>query len=214
MLDVLMIRHGETYCNVEGRHTGWLDYSLTEKGFAQADRMGRYMQGLTFDRYYCSDIRRTRDTFAHIFGQRTDCEYSPLLRELNTGRCAGVTFAENERLYGEAYRVARKGMNFAAFDGEDMKDAEERAQAFLRQMEQLPGNVRRVACVSHALLIRIIAGAISGHSALALPMKLDNCHCTVYQLDDSGKWWIKAWNIQDPSAQTDLFAPDGNKTLR
>ena len=66
----------------------------------------------------------------------------------------------------------------------------------------------------YMLLIRVIAGAISGHSALALPMKLNNCHCVVYQLDDRGKWWINAWNIQDPSAQTDLFAPDGNKTLR
>lgn len=208
MLDVFLIRHGETYCNVEGRHTGWLDYSLTERGAAQADRAAGYYKGLSFDRYYCSDIRRTRDTFAHIFGPREDCVYTPLLRELNTAECAGKKYEECERLYGERYRIARKSMNFAAFGGEDLADAAVRAQAFLREMEHLPPTVRRVAAVSHALIIRTMFGVITGFDTMALPMRQDNCHTVVYRLKDDGKWTIKAWNIQDISAETDLFGED------
>ena len=205
MLDLFLIRHGETHCNVEGRHTGWLDYSLTEKGFAQADRAAGYYKGLTFDRYYCSDIRRTRDTFAHIFGERADCVYHPMLRELNTGDCAGVTYEDCERLYGDRYRVARKGMNFRTFHGEDMADLEVRARAFLDEMEALPKDVRRVAAVSHALIIRTMLGVITGYDTLNLPLQQDNCNTVVYRLTDSGKWKVRAWNVQDISAETDLF---------
>ena len=207
MLDLFLIRHGETYCNAEGRHTGWLDYSLTEKGFAQADRAGESYKNLTFDRYYCSDVRRTRDTFIHIFGLREDCVFHPMLRELNTGACAGVSYEECERLYGERYITARQGMNFRIFGGEDMADLEVRARAFLNEMEQLPKDVRRVAAVSHALIIRTMLGVITGYDTLALPLQQNNCSTVVLRLTGGGRWkWVvRAWNVQDISAETDLL---------
>ena len=208
MLDLFLIRHGETYCNAEGRHTGWLPYSLNENGCAQADRAAKYYKGLQFDRYYCSDIMRTRDTFARIFGEREDCIYSPLLRELNTGDCASKKFAECEQLYGERYNIAHREMNFATFGGDDMSDLIVRAQDFLHEMEQLPQDVRRVAAVSHALIIRTMFGAITGYDPLTLPMRQDNCHTVVYRLRDDGKWVLMAWNVQDVSTETDLFYGD------
>ena len=36
MLDVYLFRHGETYCNNDGRHTGWLPYGLNDTGREQA----------------------------------------------------------------------------------------------------------------------------------------------------------------------------------
>ena len=72
MLDVYLFRHGETYCNNDGRHTGWLPYGLNDTGREQANRAGEHFRDFPFDRYFCSDLVRTRETFEHIFGQRDD----------------------------------------------------------------------------------------------------------------------------------------------
>ena len=205
MLYLFAIRHGETTCNVEHRHTGWLNYPLTENGIAQAKRVGGYCRSLPFDRYYCSDIRRARDTFMHIFGTRENCIYTHLLRELNSGECAGKTFAECEELYGERYRYARRMMDFSSFGGEDMEDLFTRARSFLHELEQMPPDVRCVAAVSHGLILRGLYGVMSGVSPLKLPVIINNCGTIVYQLDDEGKWRLRAWNVQDISSQTDLI---------
>ena len=61
MLDVYLFRHGETYCNNDGRHTGWLPYGLNDTGREQADRAGEHFRDFPFDRYFCSDLVRTRE---------------------------------------------------------------------------------------------------------------------------------------------------------
>lgn len=205
MLYLFVIRHGETSCNVEQRHTGWLNYPLTEKGIAQADRASTYYHALSFDRYYCSDIWRTRQTFEHIFGAREDCTYTHLLRELSSGECAGKKFTECEKLYGDRYRNARKTMDFSSFNGESMEDLFIRARTFLQEVEQLPSEVRCIAAVSHGMIMRGLYWAISGVNPLELPVSIDNCGTIVLQLDDARKWRMRAWNVQDISSQTDLI---------
>ncbi len=205
MLDLFMIRHGETVCNAEGRHTGWLNYSLNENGIAQAKRAAGYMRDLPFDRYYCSDIQRTRDTFAYIFGEREDCEYNTLLREADSGRLAGITYEDCERLHGDAYRDARKYWHFKQFGGEDIDQVMARAKAFMEQMEALPKDVRRVAAVSHGGLIRCVACNILHTEMPGMPMQMNNCGCCVFRLQDNGKWTIMHWNVQNIASQTDLF---------
>lgn len=205
MRDIFLVRHGETSFNVEGRHTGWLNYPLNEKGYAQADRAGSYMRDLPFDQYYCSDIQRTQETFEHIFGKREDCIMEPLLRESDSGRLAGELYTDCEAKYGEVYREARKYWLFKQFGGEDRADVVVRAQQFLDKMAALPEDVHRVACVSHAAVIRIIVSTAIGVELPSRHMPLNNCHCAVLHLSKGGKWLLKGWNIQDVSSQTDLF---------
>lgn len=194
MLDVYLIRHGETYCNKEGRHTGWKDYPLDETGYLQADRAGHYFGRMPFDRYYCSDILRTRETFEHIFGQREDCIYSPLLRELNSGNLAGIRYEDCMAQYPQAYAQARKTWNFRCFEGEDMADVYARAQAFLDEMAALPEDVHRVAAVSHGGLIRTLGALVVGGSMPKFPMKVDNCACCVLRMSSRGEWSVQHWN--------------------
>ena len=135
MLDVYLFRHGETYCNNDGRHTGWLPYGLNDTGREQADRAGEHFRDFPFDRYFCSDLVRTRETFEHIFGQRDDCEYTELLREANSGELAGMKYTECAEKYGERYAQARKTWSFRQFGGDDVEDLFARARGFLKKME-------------------------------------------------------------------------------
>ena len=159
MLDVYLFRHGETYCNNDGRHTGWLPYGLNDTGREQADRAGEHFRDFPFDRYFCSDLVRTRETFEHIFGQRDDCEYTELLREANSGELAGMKYTECAEKYGERYAQARKTWSFRQFGGDDVEDLFARARGFLKKMEELPKDVHTVAAVTHAGTMRTLAVA-------------------------------------------------------
>jgi broad specificity phosphatase PhoE len=59
---VFLVRHAETFGNVEGRFCGHSETELTEKGVAQAQALGRRMAGERFDAAYSSDLSRAHRT--------------------------------------------------------------------------------------------------------------------------------------------------------
>ena len=67
---LLLVRHGETNFNFEGRLQGRLESELTEVGHAQAIRLGEWLAGAAdasvIDRVFVSPRRRTRQTLADV----------------------------------------------------------------------------------------------------------------------------------------------------
>lgn len=60
---VILVRHGETSFNVEGRAQGHLDQSfLTEKGLIDAHQVGVALTGIPIDAIYVSPLKRARQT--------------------------------------------------------------------------------------------------------------------------------------------------------
>ncbi|MFZ9849089.1 MAG: histidine phosphatase family protein [Vulcanococcus sp.] len=59
---LLLVRHGETDWNRQGRFQGQIDIPLNSNGRAQADAAGDYLQRLSFDRAYTSSMARPRQT--------------------------------------------------------------------------------------------------------------------------------------------------------
>ncbi|PSP97202.1 hypothetical protein BRC89_12390 [Halobacteriales archaeon QS_4_70_19] len=65
MTTVLLLRHGETTWNRQGRIQGWAPTPLTERGHEQARRAGTAIADTyDVDRVVASDLRRTRETTA------------------------------------------------------------------------------------------------------------------------------------------------------
>ena len=93
--DILIIRHGETLWNREGRMQGHMDSPLTETGAAQADALGRLLREtghLEGREVRVSPAGRTRATAARILGRsidESDCD--PRLIEIGVGRWEGQT---------------------------------------------------------------------------------------------------------------------------
>ena len=56
MTALVLIRHGESQWNLEGRFTGWVDVELTPHGEAEARHGGQLIAGagLQFDRAFTS----------------------------------------------------------------------------------------------------------------------------------------------------------------
>ncbi|MFC7197079.1 histidine phosphatase family protein [Halosimplex aquaticum] len=60
---LLLVRHGQTTWNRDGRIQGWADSTLTERGREQARALGSHLSAeYDVDRLVASDLRRTRET--------------------------------------------------------------------------------------------------------------------------------------------------------
>ena len=87
---LVLIRHGESEWNLLGKWTGWTDVSLTEKGAADAKKMGELITDIHFDAIYTSKLKRSIETMEGV---------------LETQGQAGAPYeaveALNERDYGD-----------------------------------------------------------------------------------------------------------------
>ena len=63
---VVIIRHGNTALNSKDCIRGWSDVPLDEKGFRQADKLGRDLKDSGIDAIISSDLTRTLQTSASI----------------------------------------------------------------------------------------------------------------------------------------------------
>lgn len=93
MLELWLVRHGETVWNASRRWQGHSDVPLSDVGRAQALRLRRPLGDLAFDAVWTSDLARARET-AEIALPGTPLSVDERLREMHFGRWEGRTFAE------------------------------------------------------------------------------------------------------------------------
>ena len=95
MTELILIRHGETDWNVQGRFQGQIDVPLNALGQRQAQRMAERMARERVDVLYCSDLLRTRQT-AEPAAQKLQLQAAPDagLREQHFGILEGLSFDE------------------------------------------------------------------------------------------------------------------------
>ena len=86
MLQVYLVRHGETQWNAERRIQGQSDSPLTEKGVQQAWQVAERARTLGITHVISSDLGRTQQT-ARIIADACGCDVTlePRLRELDMG---------------------------------------------------------------------------------------------------------------------------------
>jgi probable phosphoglycerate mutase len=103
--DFIVIRHGETAWNAQGRIQGHLDSPLNEEGLAQALMVGERMAHERFDALYSSDLGRALQTVQPIADRTSHAIVrNPRLRERHLGVFQGLTSAECERTHPADYR--------------------------------------------------------------------------------------------------------------
>lgn len=88
MTDVLVVRHGQTYGNIDGKFYGHSETELTAVGIQQAQALGRKLAARQIDAAYASDLTRAADTARHILAGRTplpELRIDDRLREMHYG---------------------------------------------------------------------------------------------------------------------------------
>lgn len=103
MLRLTLVRHASTALNEAHRYQGWTDPPLSERGQAEALRLGERLRGERFDRVLASDLRRCTETAALALpGAPT--EAGPRFREMDFGAWDGRTYDECRVTYPDRLR--------------------------------------------------------------------------------------------------------------
>ena len=143
---VYLARHGETAWSKSGQHTGRTDIPLTEKGEADAAKIGTRLAGISFAHVFSSPLQRARRT-AELAGFAPTPE--PELLEWHYGECEGLKTAE--------IRAKRPGWDLfrdGAPGGESVADIQARIDGLLGRIKALTGNVLLFA---HGHVLRVLA---------------------------------------------------------
>jgi len=89
---LLLIRHGESVANAEGRLQGHLDIPLSDRGRRQAELLADRLAPLGVQALYTSPLLRAKGTAEIVAGcLGLPVEERPALMERNVGELAGLT---------------------------------------------------------------------------------------------------------------------------
>ena len=163
MTHLVLTRHGETEWHRENRYAGRTDIPLSARGRDQAERLARWASSARLSAIWVSPLLRAQQT-AEPSERATKLKacVDPRLRELDFGQGEGLTRAELERSFPEA---------FAAYEadpaehplpgGENPEHAAERAIACFREIVRAHPD-GRVLVVTHNTLLRLALCAMIG----------------------------------------------------
>lgn len=201
---LLLLRHGQSTWNADGRWQGQADPPLSPLGEDQARDAARRLAPGQFSRVLASDLRRARQT-AEILGAalRLPVEVDPELREIDVGDWQGLTRAEiNERAPG-ALADWSEGRSESTPGGEARTDLTDRARAALLRAAAASAPGDRVLVVSHGALIRNLDRAMG-----LVPHIIANLAGRWYESDGNGLLApAELVSLADPEDRTESPSP-------
>lgn len=110
MTRLVLVRHGRTAWNLDGRAQGHTDVSLDDVGRAQALAVAPVLAGLAPTVLWSSDLARARETAAEVAAATgLEVRLDARLREFDVGERAGLTVAEFADRFPESYASWKSG---------------------------------------------------------------------------------------------------------
>ncbi len=166
MARLLLLRHGQSTWNAEGRWQGWADPPLSALGEAQALAMAAVLaDGPIFAGAFSSDLRRSVDT-ARILAEKLGlggAEVEPDLRERDVGDWSGRTTDEIEDLWPGAIGAWRAGRLRGPPGGEPEVAFTARVVGAVERLASRPGGP--LLLVTHGGVIRALERHLRGDSS-------------------------------------------------
>ncbi|CAQ82621.1 MULTISPECIES: 2,3-diphosphoglycerate-dependent phosphoglycerate mutase GpmB [Photorhabdus] len=208
MLQVYLVRHGESEWNAERRIQGQSDSPLTETGEYQARLVAQRVKSESITHIITSDLGRTRRT-AEIIAEVCDCEIilEPRLRELNMGvleRRNIDSLTSEEESWRKKVLDGTPGGRIP--EGESMDELAVRMRAALESCRNLP-NGSRPLLVSHGIALGCLVGTILGLPAHA-ERRLRLRNCSLSRVDyQSSPWLASGWIVETAGDITHLDTP-------
>lgn len=199
--NLVLLRHGQTDHNINGRMQGHLDSVLTDIGRAQAEAVAPAIAALKPDLVISSDLSRAVDTAEQVSAATgLPIKLDERLRETHLGDWQGLTVTEVEEFYPGAIAQWRADPGYAPPGGESRFEVVRRSMPVIEELdEELDGpSDSTVVLVAHGGLL---AGLVCG--LLALPAAawpaiggMGNCHfASLARRTDHPRWRLTGYNI-------------------
>lgn len=158
MATLVLVRHGETHWNREGRLQGWQDSSLTEQGRQQARDLATRLTEHDIDRTVVSDLGRARETAAILqeAGVSPEPTADAVWRERSLGVYQGQTREEVSEDDPQAVENGRVALDTTPEDGEGLAEFQARVVGAAESLAESLADEETVLVVTHGGPIRIL----------------------------------------------------------
>ncbi len=195
MTRVIIIRHGETEWNLQGRYQGQDNSPLTQRGVAQAKAAGQRLAAVHLDAIVSSDLERavrTADKIAAAHPETRRFE-DERLRERHFGKLTAMTREEALAKYPEEEKsYLSHDPDYRIPGGESLRDVYDRTAAALDDWAgRFEGKTLCVVTHGGALgqFLRYVLGIPLNHQRA---YKFVNCAYTEFTWE-AGHWLMHTW---------------------
>ena len=155
--NLYLVRHGESYYNLENRIGG--DSCLTEKGLAQAQALADYFRDKPVPYIFTSEKIRSTQYATALIADRPDSVLMalPELDEIDAGICEGMTYEDIRSRYPEEFAArALDKYNYVYPKGEGYNTMHERVNRGFRKALFLSGAAPGTLIIGHQAVNRVI----------------------------------------------------------
>jgi broad specificity phosphatase PhoE len=196
---VVLVRHGQSQWNAEGRYQGQLGPGLTELGHEQARRTADFLTSNfgPFDRVLASDLPRVQETL-QPWGEKTGTvpEIDTRWREIDSGAWSGRFPDEVKKLFPDEVAAFDRGEDIPRGGGETFAQLRARVWQAMTDLATRPvdddaSDETTALVFTHGGCIHMAAAETlglppGGHRWLRSP---DNCSVTVFRhtVDHAGR---------------------------
>jgi broad specificity phosphatase PhoE len=196
---VLLIRHGQSRGNAEGRFGGHTDTPLSARGRRQAEATAKALASEKLNAIYSSDLKRAVET-ANPLAKLTQAplEATDAFRERSVGVMEGLTFEEAAAHYPEQYAaLLHRDFEHVLLGGESYRQTLDRAATKLDEIIQKHKG-GRIAVFTHTgaicILILHLMGALDSPELKPVWIATSNCGISRFDLRDDGFIRVLALN--------------------
>jgi broad specificity phosphatase PhoE/predicted kinase len=155
--NLFLVRHGETFYNLEERIGG--DPDLTERGMAQARALADHFAGQPIPTIFTSNYKRTLQTAFPLAEKLEHCSIIalPEFNEIAAGICDGMTYQEiREKMPQVASARKRNKYGYVYPEGEGYVSMENRIHRGLKKVFYLNNYDDNIMIVGHQAVNRMI----------------------------------------------------------
>lgn len=205
MAYLVLVRHGLTDWNAEGRWHGWADIPINEEGKKQVRESAKTLSDIRIDNVYTSALKRNIQTYEEIrdnLGLNCPVVSTPILNERSYGIYTGKNKWEVEKQLGhEEFIKLRRGWNYPIPEGESLQDVYNRIIPFYQTtiLSDLKKG-KNVLVVSSGNALRSLIKYLEDISDEDIAkMELNFGEIRIYEMDQNGQI------ISKQIKNTDLF---------
>ena len=157
MTSLILIRHGETDWNVEGRWQGQIDIPLNQKGRIQAEETARNLSDVPISAIYSSDLSRAFETARPLADWKgLPIQTDPRLREIHQGVWQGMLVKDIQARYAERFEQrADNPLSVSPPGGETVLQVNGRVLSIISEIVQRHPQ-ETIAIVSHGFVIALL----------------------------------------------------------
>lgn len=156
-MKLTLVRHCEVDERYKNRYNGHNDIGLSKSGELQAKELCKELDVLEFDAIFCSDLRRTKESFKHSLHEKKTI-YTEKLREKSWGAHEGMSYDEIALREKVEYKDFLQWIE--VLDGEPYEEYINRVKEFF--LDYLPSlKAENILVITHAGVIRVLLSIIN-----------------------------------------------------